>query len=489
VNDSPRLFAGPLRRSQLIALDMVAALVFALVALTATASAGGIPPWARVALALGLGLPLALRRVWPLPVFLLTAVLAITAAVSGAFAIVYVAPAYALYLVAVAEDRGNWLPTSAIGVLALLTTVGLVAVGATPSPDAPAWLLDVDETLFGIAVVGGAWTTGRAVRERRKYAARHAERRAEQAVAEERLRIARELHDVVTHNVGLIAVKAGVANHLLATRPEEAHDALRVIETASRNALVEMRHLLGVLRSGEAPARGPAPGLRGLADLAEQARQAGVDVELDVRVANGHRGTRDGPANGRGLPEGVELSVYRIVQEALTNVVKHAAPASCRVSVVDDGQAVRIEVKDDGHGRRVQHGRGLGQHLAMGRGSGRHPYKGTGAGKHPQKGRGFAQHSPEGRSSGQHSPEGGGSGQHAQEGRRPGQHAQDGNGLGQHPQDSTGLGRRPQPGDGPGHGLIGMRERVMMYGGTFEAGATGDHGFRVVASLPYGGEA
>ncbi|MFD2354734.1 sensor histidine kinase [Nonomuraea ferruginea] len=245
MNESHRLFVGPLGRSQLIALDLVAALSFVLVALTATVNAAGIPPWARLAIPLGLGLPLALRRVWPLPVFLFTVALAVTAVVSGAFSFAYVSPAYALYLVAVAEDRGSWLPTSTIGVLALLTGVGLVMVGGVPHPEGPAWLLGVDEALFGIAALGGAWTVGRAVRERRMYAMRHAERLAEQAVAEERLRIARELHDVVTHNVGLIAVKAGVANHVLATKPEEAHDALRVIESASRNALVEMRHLLG----------------------------------------------------------------------------------------------------------------------------------------------------------------------------------------------------------------------------------------------------
>ncbi|MFG1943509.1 sensor histidine kinase [Nonomuraea sp. NPDC048826] len=418
MHESHRLFVGPLSRSQLITLDLIAAVSFSLIALTATVTVAGIPLWARFALPLGLGLPLALRRVWPLPVFLFTVVLAVVAVLSGALSVAYVAPAYALYLVAVTEDRGSWLPTSTIGALALLTGVGLIAVGGVPqSQEGAAWLLGIDEALFGIATLGGAWTVGRAVRERRMYAARQAGRLAEQAVAEERLRIARELHDVVTHNVGLIAVKAGVANHVLATKPEEAHDALRVIETASRNALVEMRHLLGVLRTSETPARGPAPGLRGLNDLVDQAGQAGVNVELDVRVA-GERPAPDtrvvpgegpvpGGTAGDKLPEGVELSVYRIVQEALTNVAKHAGPARCRVSVVDDGRVVRIEVNDDGPGPREQ-------------------------------------------------PD-----------REPG----------------AGL-----PGKGPGHGLIGMRERVMMYGGTFEAGGATGQGFRVSASLPYGGD-
>lgn len=152
--------------------------------------------------------------------------------------------------------------------------------------------------------------------ERREYAARSAERLARESVAEERLRIARELHDVVAHSVGLIAVKAGVANHVLRSRPEEAHEALRVIETSSRSALVEMRRLLGVLRT-EPPGLGPLPGLAALPELAERTRLAGVAVDLDVRDAGG-------------VPEGVGLSVYRIVQEALTNVVKHAAGRSRR---------------------------------------------------------------------------------------------------------------------------------------------------------------
>ncbi|MDA0633842.1 sensor histidine kinase [Nonomuraea sp. MCN248] len=446
MHESHRLFVGPLSRPQLIALDLAAAVSFSLVAFTATVNLVAIPPWARLAIPLGLGLPLALRRVWPLPVFLFTVALAVVAVLGGALGIVYVSPAYALYLVAVREDRGSWLPTMTIAVLALLTMVGLFTVGGVPQATGPVWLLGMDEVLFGIAALGGAWTVGRAVRERRMYTARQAERRAEQAVAEERLRIARELHDVVAHNVGLIAVKAGVANHVLATNPEEAHDALRVIENASRNALVEMRHLLGVLRPSETPARGPAPGLRGLSDLAEQAGQAGVNVELDVRVGSerlvsgmrgagplpsargaevlsvlGNRDTESrlagdsgtgepGAVPGEGrwevgdgrqeldgdwLPEGVELSVYRIVQEALTNVVKHAAPARCRVSVIDDGRTVRIEVGDDGPGHRALSDRG------------------------------------------------------------------------------------------PGHGLIGMRERVMMYGGTFEAGQAAGPGFRVSATLPY----
>ncbi|HLU75146.1 MAG TPA: hypothetical protein VKZ82_23410, partial [Nonomuraea sp.] len=154
MNESHRLFVGPLGRSQLIALDAAAALGFALVALTATVDAD-IPPWARLAIPLGLGLPLALRRVWPLPVFLLTLVLAVAAVVSGAFGIAYMSPAYALYLVAATEDRGSWLPTTAIGALALLTGIGLVTVGVSAHPEGAGRLLGIDDALFGIAALGG----------------------------------------------------------------------------------------------------------------------------------------------------------------------------------------------------------------------------------------------------------------------------------------------------------------------------------------------
>ncbi|MEV0196606.1 histidine kinase [Nonomuraea sp. NPDC050691] len=481
------LFARRLSRGQLVMLDLLAGLCFSLLFLTAPTPLFDVP-WARLAVSLGLGFPLALRRVWPVPVFCLVLAVSVAAVVLGVVSIAYVAPAYALYIVALTDDRGALGPTTAIAVLTLITLVGLVAMGGAPYPGGPRWFTHLDVPLLGIAALGGSWTVGRAVRERRIYAARDAERLAEQKVTEERLRIARELHDVVTHSVGLIAVKAGVANHVMRSKPEEAHDALKVIETVSRSALVEMRHLLGILRSKEDPDRGPLPRLAGIQELAERARLAGVEVELDMRmvtpgegddvapwraqsapgdrsqvfgggipasaggavgpgggrpapggecpVLEGGRSAREGgrpapeggrpapggecpapgegraaPAGGR-LPEGVELSAYRIVQEALTNVAKHAAPARCRVSVVADSSEVRIEVTNDG---------------AASRGG--------------------------------------------PAGSRPG---------------GWGLIGGEVAMEGAGHGLIGMRERVMMFGGAFEAGAIPGGGFRVLATLPYG---
>ncbi|MFI7706914.1 sensor histidine kinase [Nonomuraea sp. NPDC049480] len=414
MDDTHPFFARRLSRGQLILLDLVAGLVIAFVFFTSAANATALPPWMRIVLPLALGFSLAARRLWPLPVFFFTLVLAIFAAMVGAIALPYLAPAYALYVVALSDKAGSLLPASAIATLSLVTLTGLAMVGG-PRQGAPDWVVNLDEPLLGIAALGGAWTIGRAVQERRVYAAREAERLAAQAVTDERLRIARELHDVVTHSVGLIAVKAGVANHVMGTRPEEAHDALRVIETASRSALVEMRHLLGVLRSPVVPDRVPAPGLAGLEGLVRQARSAGVEVRFEMRVDDRESAVDEGrgevvtpargsagvwsPGGGSGgarLPDGVELAVYRIVQEALTNVVKHAAPTRCRVSVVADGRDVRIEVIDDGPGRRAS------------------------------------------------------------------------------------------PVEGGGHGLVGMRERAMLYGGSFEAGSLPRRGFRVFARLPYG---
>ncbi|TYK42854.1 sensor histidine kinase [Actinomadura decatromicini] len=334
----------------------------------------GVSALVALPVAAATGLPLAARRVWPVPVF------AVVLAASTASLPLdlpwdsYVAAGFALYPVALTRRRRRWIPTPLIGIVSAV----LIFAGGIAGP--ADWHAETaGRVLMGLAVLGASWTLGRVVRERRAQTARSARQLADQAVSDERLRIARELHDVVAHSMSLIAVKAGVAVHVAEARPEEAVDALRVIETTSRASLAEMRHLLGVLRTGE-PDLAPSPGLSGLPGLAERAAMAGVHVDLEVDAA--------------GLPEGVELSAYRIVQEAVTNVVKHAAPARCRVRVRVDGLRVRIDVTDDGPGVRVLPG-------------------------------------------------------------------------------------------GDGHGLIGMRERVMMYGGDFTAGPRPEGGFAVSAAFAY----
>jgi signal transduction histidine kinase len=164
------------------------------------------------------------------------------------------------------------------------------------------------------------------------------EERARQAVTEERLRIARELHDVVAHALSVVAVQSGVAHHVIGTRPEAAGKALAVIEATSRDALDEMRRLLGVLRrpSDAGPgALGPAPGLADLGDLVEQVRSAGLDVALDL------------PPEPPAAPASLQLTVYRIVQEALTNVLRYGGP-SARVTVAAGEGALTVEVTDAG---------------------------------------------------------------------------------------------------------------------------------------------
>ncbi|QKW40481.1 sensor histidine kinase [Actinomadura sp. NAK00032] len=360
-------------RRALIWLDAGAAVVYTLLMLTLSA-APEASALAAVPVAAAAGLPLAVRRLWPVPVFAAVLAASTAALVLGLPFDSYAAAAYALYPVALARRRRRWIPTPLIGVASAVVIFGGAILGPADWHAGKA-----GEAVLGLAVLGASWTLGRVVRERRAEADRSARRLVDQAVSDERLRIARELHDVVAHSMSLIAVKAGVAVHVAEARPEEGLDALRVIETTSRGSLAEMRHLLGVLRTDAD--LGPAPGLADLTALAERAAMAGVHVDLDV----------DAPV----LPEGVALSTYRIVQEAVTNVVKHAAPARCRVRVRADGERVRVDVTDDGPGVRVLPG-----------------------------------------------------------------------------------------GDG-GHGLIGMRERVMMYGGDFTAGPRRGGGFAVSADFPY----
>jgi signal transduction histidine kinase len=351
------LFPRPLRPRELIALDVLAALGYAFVLVVQSPD---VRHPAALALVAAMTLPLAVRRRWPLPVFCLVMVASVAAMTLGVVREPLAAAAYALYPVALGTRRRRWEPTAAIGAL----TVGALLLAAVGGVSAEPEIRRIVETIvLGSLALGGAWTIGRAVRERRAYAARRADEAAERAVTEERLRIAREMHDVVSHTLSLIGVKAGVAVHVADRRPEEALEALRVIEATSRQALTEMRHMLGVLRTtpsatpsttpsatagttlGTTPSTAPdaltpAPGLAALPDIAERAAAAGVRVDLDVRVTDL-------------LSPALELAVHRIVQEAVTNVVRHAAPAACRVLVHDEGDQVRIEVTDDGPGRRV----------------------------------------------------------------------------------------------------------------------------------------
>ena len=191
-------------------------------------------------------------------------------------------------------------------------------------------------------LIAAALFAGVAVNNRRAYIASiqvGAEAEARQRVDEERLRIARELHDVVAHTMATINVQAGVAAHVLAERPEAAAQALQAIKLASKEGLRELRAILNVLRQAdEADPTQPAPGVAQLDTLIAGAVQAGLATSLSVT----------GPV--RPLPPAVDLAAYRIVQESLTNAIRHAGPATATVSLSYDDAALRIEVADTGRG-------------------------------------------------------------------------------------------------------------------------------------------
>ncbi|WP_067186705.1 sensor histidine kinase [Microtetraspora niveoalba] len=199
-----------------------------------------------------------------------------------------------------------------------------------------------------------AWLVGHSVRQAREHAQTLIDRSTAQAVTAERLRISRELHDMVAHSIGIIALQAGAARRVIETQPEQARDALGEIETVGRETLSGLRRMLGALRSAE-PERSPrtapldsAPGLADVDRLAATTTDAGVRV--DVRWLGGRRP----------LPPDIDMSAYRIIQEAVTNVVRHAGTASCEVTVDFRDDELTIEVIDRGGGRGHAGGSGYG---------------------------------------------------------------------------------------------------------------------------------
>jgi signal transduction histidine kinase len=206
--------------------------------------------------------------------------------------------------------------------------------------------VDVALALNSGIVYGLAWLFALllARRNRRALAAekratqleRDQHERARAAVADERARIAREMHDVIAHSVSVMTVQAGAARMQLPEHPEQAMPALLAVEETGRQALAEMRRLLGILRQDDAPALAPQPGLADLPTLAEAVRHAGLPVEVNVE------------GSPRPLPAGVDLTAYRIVQEALTNTLKHASPTRATVVVHYERDAVVLDISDDG---------------------------------------------------------------------------------------------------------------------------------------------
>ncbi len=401
---------------------------------------------------LAAGVAVALRRrhpVFMLGVVLVDAFLVSTLTVPDASALTYFVPvAFVLFLVAATYEAKRDAVRVAVAVSVTLLAVAAVRILGDRGPANGSAMIPV------VLCVIIAWTSGYTVRQRRRYAVRLQDEAASKAVTQERLRIARELHDVVAHSMSVIAVQAGYGQYVIDSQPGDARDALGAIQATSREALDEMRRMLGALRQADdADARGaaisaeptgpglpaapssaplfPAPGLAELDRLV--ARTAGAGVRVDV--------TRYGQP--RELPASIDLSAYRIVQEALTNVVKHAHTSSCRVMLGYRDDELTIEITDNGTGMPAPElaGGGLSGGGLAGHGTVAH--------------NGTALMS------------------------RPGVAVLDG---GPAPRD---LGPTPVASlPGAGHGIIGMRERVTLLGGEFSAGPLPGYGFQVSARIP-----
>ena len=261
----------------------------------------------------------------------------------------------ALYLVAAHRSRRTSIAALALTIVARAgyAAAGLLTgFGAATPPMATEPLGDHLSTEFVVTLTGViSWFVGTSSRQSREYAAGLAAR----AATAERLRISRELHDSVAHSIGIIAVLAGAAGRVMETQPREAREALGSIEATSRDTLAGLQRMLRALRHVDpatgrvAVPLGPAPGLTDLDRLAAQASGAGV------RVAVVWRGER------RALPPEIDLSAFRIIQEAVTNVVRHSGTHACRVDVGFEPDELAIEVVDNGCGRtHGGHGHAVG---------------------------------------------------------------------------------------------------------------------------------
>lgn len=284
------------------------------------------------------GAVLALRRRWPVAVFATTALISVVYyALDYPDAPGWIALFVALYTLTAYGDGRRSVLVAAVGI-AVLSVGWLVAFVGTEPQQAIGWVF----FRIGASIMSAA--LGESVRSRRVIAAEALERaelaertREEEAKARvdaERLRIAREVHDTVAHAIAIINVQAGVTAHVLDRRPERARETLTAIEQTSSRALHEMRTVLGVLRDDDG--RAPSPGLAQLDELAATARDAGLDVKLDAATPS------------TPLTSAVGSAVYRIVQESITNVIRHAGPTRVIITVRCGADAVDVRVTDDG---------------------------------------------------------------------------------------------------------------------------------------------
>jgi signal transduction histidine kinase len=225
--------------------------------------------------------------------------------------------------------------------LGAAVVVGYVAVGAVTGGISPEGLL------LGTLAVLASLGLGFAVVGQRTFVRAKREEETQRRVTEERLRIARELHDVVSHSISTINVQAGVAAYVMGERPEQAREALLAIKQTSKETLRELRGILQVLRQvDEVEPRGPAPGLAQLDILVKTTSEAGVPTKTSIL------------GTARPLPAAIDLAAYRIIQESLTNVVRHAGRASAEVTLAYEPSRIVIDVSDDGRGATPGNGEG-----------------------------------------------------------------------------------------------------------------------------------
>lgn len=298
------------------------------------------PQWLTATLPLLMIVPLWWRRQYPLATWLLVltglVVQAVASQNSAEGLEILIPLAIGSYSVAAYGAR----PKAVAGLFALLAGYSVFALEDRNFRSGTADALWAT-AFFGLAMVA-AWLIGSYASSRREAAdaaasARHAEELAQEAVNAERSRVARDLHDIVSHNLSVVVLQAAGARAIGQGQPADA--VLEKIERSAREALVEMRQLLGVLRTDDQSRMlSPPPGLRDLSTLVERVRGAGLWV--DLRIDEGLSG----------VPPVIGLSAYRIIQEALTNTLKHAGDARAQVRVARDERAVTIEVSDDGRG-------------------------------------------------------------------------------------------------------------------------------------------
>jgi signal transduction histidine kinase len=340
--------AGRARAVDARAFDALLALAFTVAALWSVAGRAGADDAYRRDDFLGVGLlllqtlPIAARRSVPLAA-LAVSVAAIALHISLGYQGV---PAGTFAALVIVYSAASLTDTRRAILAALVTAAGIAIYFATDRGDP-----GLAAAVSTFATYAAGWGLGFYVRSRREYTTvveeraalleRDREVRAREAVADERARIARELHDIVGHALNLIVIQAGGAQRVLQSKPEAARDALASIEATGRQALTDTERMLGILRNTGLTDEGlsPQPGLGSVETLAAQVSEAGLPVTVTVE------GT---PAP---LPSSVDLSAYRIVQEALTNALKHAGPATATVRVRHGVDSLELEIVDDGEGR------------------------------------------------------------------------------------------------------------------------------------------